>query len=228
MLTNFIAAFFVCFGCANDDETRLIDEIVGRYQNNREWFETYTAQEAKTGLERLKAIYGTGFSKSDFSYSQDASPSFVALRQLFEAFPAEFQRYTPEQIDQAIIADNNNRRLVISILSNTDVNSAMNPLEEIFRQMAAKLADIKEKDAPDFIEMCFEHVSSGEIDLSIYPDVIWANIPDWGHAYLKLAARMSLLGVYVDQLRYGNGRIPKGIQERQLREINFCLKLLAE
>lgn len=228
MLTNFIAAIFVCLGCANDDETRLIDEIVGRYQDNPEWFETYTAQEAKTDLERLKALYGTGFSKSMFSYAQCTSASFVRLRQLFEAFPSEFQRYTPEQIDQKIIDDKDNRRIAISILSNPDVNSAMSSVEEIFRQMVSKLANIKETKTPDFIEMCFRQVYTGEINLSIYPDAIWANIPDWGMPYLKLAARMCLLGVYVEQLMYGTGRIPTGIQERQLKEINFCLKLLTE
>jgi hypothetical protein len=228
MLINFISAIFVCLGCANDDETRLIDEIVGRYQNNPEWFETCTEQEAKADLDRLKAIYGAGFSKSMFSYAQCDSPSFARLRQLFEAFPSEFQRYTPEQIDQKIIADKDNRRLALSILSNPDVDSAMSTLEEIFQQMATKLANIKETKAPDFIEMCFQQVYTGEIDLSIYPDAIWANIPDWGRAYLKLTARMSLLGVYVDQLMYGTGRIPPEICEDQLKEINFCLKLIAE
>jgi hypothetical protein len=228
MLSNFIAAIFICFGCANDDESRLMDDIIGRYQENPEWFDMCEEEEATAHLERFTTLYGTGFSKGMFTYAQCTSPSFLRLRQLFEAFPAEFQRYTPEQIDQKIIADKDNRRFALSILSDPDVENGMVSLQDIFQQMAAKLATIEKQKKPDFIEMCFRQVYTGDINLSIYPDDIWSNIPDWGRPYLKLAARMSLLTVFIGQLSYDRGCIPLGIQERQLKEINFCLRLIAE
>jgi hypothetical protein len=228
MLINFITAIFVCFGCANDDETQLIDEVVGRYQKNPKCFETFTEQGAKSDLERVKAIYGAGFSKHDFNYSQVTSPSFGRLRQLFEAFPAEFQRYTPEQIDHEVDSYREAGHFAISILDNRDIDSAMASVQGIFQQMLATMAYNKETKAPDFVDVCFRQLCRGRIKLSIYPDNIWSNIPDWGGAYVRLVVRLSLFSIFIEQASYDGENIPIEIMERQLKEINFCLRLIAE
>ncbi len=228
MLINFISAIFVCFGCANDDETHLINEVVARYQNNPEWFEMYTEQEAEADLGRLKAIYGAEFSKSDFSYSQKTSPSYLRLRQLFESFPAEFQRYTPEQIDNESDSYREAGLLARSILDNPDVDRAKASVQGIFQQMLATMANKKETKAPDFVDVCFRQLCRGRIKLSIYSDDIWSNIPDWGGAYVRLVARLSLFSIFIEQASYDGEKIPIKVRERQLKEINFCLKLIAE